>query len=678
MRIAAVFFLLIPCFQLAAQTSDTSDFPLQKISPSKVGEFRMPSSEHLVGRNTIDKFNPYSMVAVMNSIPGVRMEERSPGSYRLSIRGSLLRSPFGVRNIKIYIGEFPFTDAGGNTYLNSLDLSNIHSVRVLKGPESSIFGANTGGVVIIDPVPKSSDSSRASVGLSTGSFGLRQMDIWYTKRFKTSVLTINQAYQKSNGYRENSAMKRQYMQVSELWNYRPDKSLHVLVLFSDLYYQTPGGLTQVQWNENRRQARPASNSFPGAIVQKAAVYNNTVFAGITHNFFLKKQVKHTFSVFGSSTDFKNPFITNYEQRKEQNIGMRTYFELKQNNKVYTLRFNLGAEAQQTNSLIKNYGNRLGVRDTLQASDRLIAQQGFLFSRLLLDIHRRLLIETSLSYNVFNYRFMNKHAVDFTRIRFNPQLMPRLAVSYTINSLFSWRASAGSGYSSPTLSEVRASNNIINTSLQAEKARNLETGIRFRHKSGRYAFDFCAFYYQLHQAIVRRTDSGGNEFFLNTGGTKQPGFEGQAEWQILRPRKTGWLRSLDLKANFNYYQFRFKNYSVNGFDFSRNPLTGVPDYSGSVNLTASLPYHLSFFIQYYDVNKIPLNDANTVHSKAYHLLQIKMQWKKQFSRISIVVFAGIDNLFNENYSLGNDLNAAGGRYFNAAAPRNYYGGFKVGL
>ncbi|MEJ0103149.1 MAG: hypothetical protein WDO19_11585 [Bacteroidota bacterium] len=40
----------------------------------------------------------------MNNTPGVRMEERSPGSYRLNLRGSTLRSPFGVRNVKVYLG----------------------------------------------------------------------------------------------------------------------------------------------------------------------------------------------------------------------------------------------------------------------------------------------------------------------------------------------------------------------------------------------------------------------------------------------------------------------------------------------------------------------------------------------------------------------------------------------
>jgi iron complex outermembrane receptor protein len=38
-----------------------------------------------------------------------------------------------------------------------------------------------------------------------------------------------------------------------------------------------------------------------------------------------------------------------------------------------------------------------------------------------------------------------------------------------------------------------------------------------------------------------------------------------------------------------------------------------------------------------------------------------------------VFAGVDNAFDITYSLGNDINATGSRYFNAAPGRNYFGG-----
>jgi iron complex outermembrane recepter protein len=41
-----------------------------------------------------------------------------------------------------------------------------------------------------------------------------------------------------------------------------------------------------------------------------------------------------------------------------------------------------------------------------------------------------------------------------------------------------------------------------------------------------------------------------------------------------------------------------------------------------------------------------------------------------------LYAGADNLLDEKYSLGNDINAAGNRFFNAAPTINYYLGVKV--
>jgi iron complex outermembrane receptor protein len=40
--------------------------------------------------------------------------------------------------------------------------------------------------------------------------------------------------------------------------------------------------------------------------------------------------------------------------------------------------------------------------------------------------------------------------------------------------------------------------------------------------------------------------------------------------------------------------------------------------------------------------------------------------------------GVNNVFDQDYSLGNDLNAANNRYFNPAAKRNYSLGLGVKL
>ena len=109
----------------------------------------IPAAIARISSADLQRFGNTSLLPALNTQPGVRMEERSPGSYRLSIRGSTLRSPFGVRNVKVYYNGLPFTDFGGNTYLNLLDFSSVDNAEVIKGPGSSLYGAGTGGVLLI-------------------------------------------------------------------------------------------------------------------------------------------------------------------------------------------------------------------------------------------------------------------------------------------------------------------------------------------------------------------------------------------------------------------------------------------------------------------------------------------------------------------------------------------------
>jgi iron complex outermembrane receptor protein len=159
---------------------------------------RTTGSIGLIDQATFDKQPSNSLVSAVNTISGVRMEERSPGSYRLSIRGSLLRSPFGVRNVKTYFDDFPLTDAGGNTYLNALDIAAAGQIQILKGPQGSIYGANSGGVILIQP-QYPIDSTQVGLRLEGGSYGSFHQNANVSKQFKNYGISLTQAYQRSDG-----------------------------------------------------------------------------------------------------------------------------------------------------------------------------------------------------------------------------------------------------------------------------------------------------------------------------------------------------------------------------------------------------------------------------------------------------------------------------------------------
>jgi len=643
---------------------------------------RLTTSAGVVTNTTLENQSGTTLLPALNTVPGVRMEERSPGSYRLSIRGSLLRSPFGVRNVKVYLDEIPLTDAGGNTYLNLLDVGSMDKIQILKGPDGSLFGANSGGVVLIRPDGMTNETNEASLRINGGSFGLfhQQLsaDMQPSSKYQFS---FNQAFQRSDGYRQNSAMKRASFQTVQRFKYNEKSELRLLALYSDLQYRTPGGLTLAQYSENPVLARPAAGPNPGAAEQQAGIINKTWVGGLVHDTKITGKLRHVASVFGLRTDFSNPFITNYEIRDEYNYGFRTYLDYADGRPgAFTWRANAGVEWQRGRADIYNYDNNGGERGDEQAADALKNAQHFYFARLSADLYDRLSLETSVSLNYYRYAFraiFPGNEPNFAERGFDPEWMPRLAVSYLFNPQFAWRASVSRGYSPPTTAEVRSSDQVINTGLEAETGWNYETGFRWQARNRRVFADGSVFYYRMEDAIIRQLDEGGAEFFSNAGGVNQFGTELAVTAWAIEPRPTTWLRGLQVGTNLTLSRFRFGDYRVAADDFSGNKLTGVPAESVVSHVLLRLPFDLKAYVMHNYTSSIPLDDANSVFADAYHLLQAKVSWTKPLSnRLNLQLFAGADNLLDQQYSLGNDINAFGGRYFNAAAGRNFYGGLAI--
>ncbi|MGY0040305.1 TonB-dependent receptor [Pedobacter sp. NJ-S-72] len=259
-------------------------------------------------------------------------------------------------------------------------------------------------------------------------------------------------------------------------------------------------------------------------------------------------------------------------------------------------------------------------------------------------------------------------------------MPRAALSYLFTKNLSLRASLSRGYSPPTLAEIRASDNVINTNLQPESGWNYETGIRYQAENKRITLDLNGFYYQLKNAIVRRLNENVTEYFINAGGTKQWGLEASISATLIKPNTAAIIRALSINSAYTLSRFKFDRYLDRNLDLSGKDLTGVPKNVIVTSIDLQLPKGFYIFLQHNYTSKIPLTDANTVYAKDYHLIQSKIGWKGlRIGNIPTEIFAGADNLLirsNQKYSLGNDLNAAGGKYFNAAATRNFYCGLNM--
>jgi iron complex outermembrane receptor protein len=173
--------------------------------------------------------------------------------------------------------------------------------------------------------------------------------------------------------------------------------------------------------------------------------------------------------------------------------------------------------------------------------------------------------------------------------------------------------------------------------------------------------------------VRRTNAIGAEYFVNAGGTDQKGIELSANYSLIR-KNTGFFNLLRIWSGFTYNDYNFTDYFNASADYSGNSLTGVPRYSSISGLDVFTSSGLFLHTSLNYTSKLPLNDANDAYASKYYLMQAKLGWKRKITTaMSLELFAGVDNILNEKYSLGNDINAIGRRYYNPSPPQNYFGG-----
>jgi len=612
----------------------------------------------------LDRFDQQSLVRPLNLTPGIRFEERAGASYRVSIRGSSLRSPFGIRNVKVYWNGIPFTDAGGNTFLNLLDRQNMNGLEVIKGPAGSMFGAGTGGVMKFQSTNYAGLINSVMTHFSAGSFGYLRYGVQANSTTEKASWTAKFVHHESAGYREHNALKKDVLEVNGLLFSSPSRTLETAFIYSDLFYEIPGGLTKDQFDDDPTQARPRSAS------QNASIDHQMALLKLGQDYRFGNGLSNNTQLFGSIRRFKNPFILDYKQEEETRLGVRSVVEFSKNPEKMSIF--AGVEAQVAWLAADNFGNVGGERDTIRFADELTNTDFTTFINAHYFISSTWKLEAGLSYANTVYDIdrtidrINNTPQSFNK-RFDPSLNPRVAVSKLFNDQLSAHFSVSIGYSVPTTLEVRTNEGSINEALQPERGVNYEFNLR--GGGAGFSYDLSLFHFDLTESITTFTQQDGVVLFRNAGQLKQQG----AELELLKPwftKEKGLFQQLSSRLALTYHNFEFKNYQSGGDDFSGNALTGTAPWIVGFSTDAKLTAGLFINFSYLYTDAIPLNDENTVFADPYTMVFTKLGWRKAWPNFDAEISFGVDNLLNENYSLGNDLNAFGGRYFQPAPTRSF--------
>ena len=299
----------------------------------------------------------------------------------------------------------------------------------------------------------------------------------------------------------------------------------------------------------------------------------------------------------------------------------------------------------------------------------------------LQVLPKLKLVGGLNVNVTDYSLTDLYAeddIDQTGdYQFETIWSPRVAALYELTSTKNLYVNVSKGFSTPTVDETLTPQGLINTTLKPEIGWNYELGFKGNWFKNLYS-EIALYSIQVNDLLVAERVAEDQYVGANAGKTDHNGIEVllKYNWQ-LSPKI-----SLQPYASTNFNFYKFDEFVDEGEDYSGNDLTGVPDQKINLGIDLLTESGFRFFSNALFVSEIPLNDANSLFSERYQLINLKAAYDfTVFQDFEINLNVGVNNLLDEHYAVSILPNAVGfgnsePRYYYPGNDRNFYGGVGV--
>ncbi|MDQ7055313.1 MAG: TonB-dependent receptor plug domain-containing protein [Persephonella sp.] len=271
-------------------------------------ELDIPAGVETVTKDEIEMERQYNVSEFLESLPGVQASTKNGGyDVRLIIRGGGLKAPYAVREINILLDGVPITDPDGLTRLDFVDPQLLEQIDVVKGPNSTLYGANSAGGVVnfitINPFKFQGFKIRAGYG----NYGTYMYRLLYGGNNGNNLFyNANFSYRKSDSWREWNRFETFQTTTKIGWLISENSSLESTVSFTKSDLQLPGSLSKEEFETDLSQATSSAWRKSGRysrIFFWSNRYTNEVSENLTLKFtaYLQRWT-HYHPVFGRIND----------------------------------------------------------------------------------------------------------------------------------------------------------------------------------------------------------------------------------------------------------------------------------------------------------------------------------------------------------------------------------------
>ncbi len=657
--------------QVGTNDSINAATPLQEIF---IGGFHIndslmnaPASVAILSAADLQQNNLVDISQIINIIPGVYMQTGAYNTNRISIRGIGARTPYGTNKIRAFYGSIPLTSGDSETTIEDLNIEALSQAEIIKGPLSSLYGAGLGGAILLTPYNKKTQGNEISIGSTHGSFGLLKTNVQYSGNFNSSTFNINYHNIFSDGYRQNSSYRREGVTLNgELFRRETGKLTY---LFSHTYLKAfiPSSVDLETFTNNPRAA-----AFTWLQAKGFEQYDAFV-GGLAYDFRIGK-IDNSTSVFMNIRDSNEPRPFDILKQQTDGFGARTQFSAGTKIGGVNARFILGAEIfsdgyngqtyenlyQENDANGSLQGNRLSNTSQDRNFFNVFAQARFVFSS-------NWEIQAGINANKTSFTLENFGAISGSE-SYDYDLIwsPQISVLYKPSEVRTIYFSASRGFSLPAIEETLTENGSINSGIKPETGYNFELGAKLYFFNRNLYAEASLFRMEINDLLVARRVGDDQYVGINAGKTLHHGLEASLNYTTQLWKVIGF----SLSGGLSLGQYEFVEFIDGDNDFSGNELTGVPKTTFNGRATFSYK-RLYLAAEVSTVHGFPINDANSVYTDSYSLLNLKTGYSVTILKnLTASMDLGLNNAANQKYASMVLVNATA---FGNASPRFYYPG-----
>lgn len=673
--------LLLPLSLLAETVQlDNISVTATKIATSTK---EVSQSIAVVNSQTIEDKNVLDVSSALENIPGVNVESSSNSpSPRLIIRGAGLKASYGVREIMVIKDGVPMTDPDSFTRFDYIDMQDVESIEVQKGPGSINAVNTTGGVIqLITKSVFDEDSNSIKIGL--GNDGQRNLNLKLREKIDENDF-VSMTFSKrtiDNDWRDNNAFDSTQISIKYGHIFDDDAKLESEIAYTESNLELPASMTKAEYEAFTSSGEQHNTSSPwqytardSKILSFNSKYEKEVGDWTYKPRFYVNKWEHFHPVTGIINDADKNYVygidleTDYAHKffdKDAMLvmGVTAKQDRSDDSKKYQYADVLKLP---TGRILKTLSNTKGVLASTEDSRATLygvyAMETFSpFDKTTIDISSRV---DKLNFDVsgneisyFNYS-TGKYATgegDYTIDKSYTLLSSKLGITYALTDTTNIYTSIAFANQAPTTSELGD-----NESLDKTKSINYEVGLKTRTEN--FSYDIAVYQNDVKDEIIQIKDAGGDTIYDNAGETKKRGFEFLGTYHVTRAFNVG--------LSYAYSDFKYESFQekVGATFISRdgNYLPYIPKHQYGLEANYKMDNGFKARIQTKSWGSYYLDNANSDKYDGYDFvtdLMLGYEFKAHLIQLNVY------NIFDKHYAMQAEKSVYGVESYKAAAPRS---------